>query len=51
MPTLTDPLTLGLTGEVATAEVHGLYAHGKLQLGDIPCEKKDRATRQENSKE
>ena len=31
---------------LAVLKVHGLHAHGEVQLPDIPCEKEDRATRQ-----
>ena len=32
-----EPLTLSRTCEAAPAEVHGLHAHGKLQLRHITC--------------
>jgi hypothetical protein len=39
--TLTHTLTLSSTFEVvAVLEVHGLHAHGKVHLRDIPCEKR-----------
>ena len=44
--TLTHPLTVSRTCEArALVEVHGLHAHGKLQLGDIPCEIEHREAR------
>jgi hypothetical protein len=40
---LAHPLTVSRTGEAfAAKEYHALHAHGKVHLGDIPCEKKDR---------
>ena len=41
MLTITHTLTLSRTCDaLAVREVHALHAHGKVQMGDVTCEKR-----------
>ena len=52
MLTITHTLTLSRTCDaLAVREVHALHAHGKVQMGDVTCEKRGRATRKEGESE